>query len=106
MFARSGWTRSRCLWSMSLSHVGESPPGPPSSASFVVRTAVEPGALASAVRGVINTIGPDVPLVALRPMAQVVSESVSGRRFQMSLALIFAVSALLLAYLGVFGVVA
>jgi putative ABC transport system permease protein len=81
-------------------------PGTPSSASIVVRTDMDPDAVARAVRGVIQGVDPDVPVVALRPMKQIVSESVSSRRFQMFLTLLFAGSALLLAALGIFGVLA
>ncbi len=84
---------------------GATPDGP-DSASIVVRTATEPSAAAPAVRSVIRKIDPEVPIVALRPMSLLVAQSVSTRRFQMSLALIFALSALLLASLGIFGVVA
>jgi putative ABC transport system permease protein len=78
----------------------------PQSASIVVRTATDPSGAAPAVRSVIRKIDPEVPIVALRPMSLLVAKSVSTRRFQMSLALIFALSALLLASLGIFGVVA
>jgi putative ABC transport system permease protein len=78
----------------------------PQSASIVVRTATDPAGAAAAVRSVIRKIDPEVPIVALRPMSLLVAKSVSARRFQMSLALIFALSALLLASLGIFGVVA
>jgi len=78
----------------------------PQSASIVVRTATDPSGAALAVRSVIRKIDPEVPIVALRPMSLLVAKSVSARRFQMSLALIFALSALLLASIGIFGVVA
>jgi ABC-type lipoprotein release transport system permease subunit len=84
---------------------GESPPGAPSSASIVVRTAMDPGAALAAVRRVIQHVDPNVPVLALRPMTQVASQSADARRFQMSLASLFAVCALLLASLGIFGVV-
>jgi predicted permease len=79
--------------------------GAPSSASIVVRTAIEPSAAVASVRRVIQGVDPDVPVLALRPMTQVVSQSVDARRFQMSLASLFAICALLLASLGIFGVV-
>jgi hypothetical protein len=44
--------------------------------------------------------------LALRPMSVLVAKSVSARRLQMCLALIFALSAQLLASMGTFGVVA
>jgi predicted permease len=79
--------------------------GLPESASIVIRTVMDPRAVAGAVRGVIHNVDREVPMVALRPMTQVVSQSVVVRRFQAFLALLFAVCALFLAALGVYGVV-
>ena len=76
------------------------------SGSIVVRTAMDPAGAASAVRDAIHNVDAGVPITALRPMSDVVSKSVDTRRFQMILALLFAVCALFLASLGIFGVVA
>ncbi len=85
---------------------GQLTPGAPESASIVVRTSMDPDTIAGSVRSVIRGVDPDVPILALRPMKQVVSENVEVRRFQMLLAALFAICALLLASLGIFGVVA
>src|SRR5271165_565585 len=77
----------------------------PSSPSFIIRTSAEAGSSAAEVGALIHKIDPDVPITTIRPMSQMVSQSVDGRRFQMSLALVFALSSLLLAALGIFGVV-
>ena len=82
------------------------PPSAPGSASIVVRTAGDAASIGSAVRNVIHRSGPDVPIVALRPMSQLVALNLEGRRFQTSLTSSFAASALLLASLGIFGVLA
>lgn len=82
------------------------PPSAPSSASIVLRTAPDPASLSTALRAAIHRAGPDVPIVALQPMSQLVAANVEGRRFQASLTGAFAVSALLLASLGIFGVLA
>jgi predicted permease len=79
---------------------------PPAAASIVLRTAISPTGAVSAVRRVIQSIDPGVPITALRPLRQIVSQSVDTQRFQLSLALLFAGSALFLASLGIFGVVA
>jgi predicted permease len=84
----------------------ETSPSPPSYASIVVQTAQDPASLGNAVRNVIRHAGPDVPIVALRPMSQLVALNVEGRRFQASLTGAFALSALLLASLGIYGVLA
>jgi predicted permease len=84
----------------------ETPPGAPGSASIVVRTALDPARLSNGLRATIHRAGADVPIVALRPMSQLVALNVEGRRFQASLTALFAASALLLASLGIFGVLA
>ena len=81
-------------------------PSAPGSASIVLRTAQDPASLTTSVRRAIHRIGPDIPIVALRPMSELVALNVEGRRFQASLTGAFAVSALLLASFGVFRVVA
>jgi len=78
----------------------------PASASFIIRTSMDPAGSAAAVRALIHRVDPNVPVVALRPMNQIVSESVAPRRFQMLLILTFALSSLFLASLGIFGVIA
>jgi putative ABC transport system permease protein len=82
---------------------GQEKAGPPASVSIIIRT-TNPQATAAAVRQVLQNIDPDVPVRALRPMDQVVSKSLGVRRFQMSLALLFAACALFLAALGIYGV--
>ncbi len=85
---------------------GGQAPSSPLFASIVVRTAQDPASLATAVRNVVHQVGSDVPIVAMRPMSQLVALNVEGRRFQISLTSCFAISALLLAALGIFGVLA
>jgi predicted permease len=84
---------------------GQQVPGAPDSVSIVVRTSNDPNAVASPVRSIIHNADPNVPILALRPMTQVVSQTVDARRFQMILASLFAACALLLASLGIYGVV-
>jgi putative ABC transport system permease protein len=84
----------------------EALPAAPAAVSIVLRTAIDPRVSAAAVRDVLQHLDTEVPILALRPMAQVLSESVEARRFQMLLTITFALCALLLASLGIFGVVA
>jgi predicted permease len=74
-------------------------------ASLVVRAETGPSALAAMVRRAIANVDSGVPILHLRPMTEIVSESVAIRRFQMALGCLFAISALLLAALGIYGVV-
>ena len=78
----------------------------PTSASIVLRAASDPAGDAGAVRELIHNIDADVPITSLRPMSQIVSRSVGSRRFPMFLSMLFALFSLLLASLGIFGVVA
>jgi predicted permease len=71
----------------------------------VIRTAMAPEAILRAAAGRIRAADPAVAIRSLRTMDEVVSDSVSRRRFQAQLAAGFAASALLLAALGIFGVV-
>jgi predicted permease len=73
--------------------------------ALVVRTAMDPLAITPALRAAIH--GLDRELVVPRPITleDVVDASVRQRRFQMALVLAFATAALLLAAIGVYGVV-
>lgn len=73
--------------------------------AYVIRTSVDSGSLASAVREQIREIDPDLPVYQLTTMHQTVSESVSQRRFAMFLLTVFALSAMLLAAIGLYGVI-
>jgi len=73
--------------------------------SVVLRTAMDPTALAPSVRSAIWSLNPEIAIANVRTMDRVVSDSVAQRRFQMYLIAGFAVFALLLASLGIFGVV-
>ena len=71
----------------------------------VARAVSEPGSIAPAVRSVIRSVDPDVPVPEMRTMHEILEESVARRRFQMLLSASFAAAALLLAALGTYGVV-
>jgi predicted permease len=75
------------------------------SGGLLVRTNQDPAALADSLRKTIWSIDPTVPIPAVRALGGVVADSVSNQRFEMDLLLLFAISALLLAGLGVYGVV-
>jgi putative ABC transport system permease protein len=72
--------------------------------SLVVRTAADPAALLPAVRRAVLGLDPELPVFDARPLDDVVAESVAGRRFQAVLLQAFAGLALLLAAVGVYGV--
>jgi putative ABC transport system permease protein len=73
---------------------------------LTVRTPLEPTALASAVRAEIRELDPSLPISALQPMTAVVSASAAPQRFNTVLIASFGGLALLLAALGIAGVLA
>ena len=77
---------------------------PSPSMSFVVRTATEPLSLAGAVKNQIQTIDRDLPVNESKSMQELLIDSNSGRRFNMLLLTVFAVVALVLAVVGIYGV--
>jgi predicted permease len=79
--------------------------GMAASSTFVVRTGVDPLAMLPAVRGALLQAGHDQPVYGVRTMEQIVSASIAGRRFSMLLLGIFAGLALLLAAVGIYGVI-
>jgi putative ABC transport system permease protein len=79
--------------------------GPTFFVNVVVRTVSNPMSLASMVRGEVWSLDKDQPILEMRTMDQVISESVWRPRFSVLLLTIFAVLALLLAALGVYGVI-
>jgi putative ABC transport system permease protein len=74
--------------------------------SLVVRTEVEPVAMAAPLRAAVREIDPDQPLVKVRTMQQSIGDSVAQPRLRTVLLSIFAGIAVLLAMFGVYGVMA
>lgn len=72
--------------------------------SFALRTPQEPTSLASAVRSELRRIDPSVPVHQIRPMSEIVAQSLTPARSSFYLLGLFAFMALVLATIGVFGV--
>lgn len=77
----------------------------PSQVELVARASGDPRSIAGAMRAAVRNIDPDVPLPELYTMQEVLAESLGQRRFQMMLISAFAGTALLLAALGIYGMV-
>ncbi len=71
----------------------------------VLRTSSDPAAVTSSVRRVLTQLDPTVP-ARMTTFTQVFSESLNNRRFNLTLVGVFALAALVLAMVGVFGVLA
>ena len=72
--------------------------------TFVVRTASDPQTFVPSVTRAIYSVDREQALTNVRTMEQVLTESLSGRRFNMTLLITFAALALVLAAIGVYGV--
>lgn len=79
---------------------------PESSMFLAVRTAGGPSSLAPAVRDLIHSLDKDLPIYRVTTMEQLVAVSMAQRRFSMLLLGVFALIALLLAAVGLYGVTA
>lgn len=73
---------------------------------MAVRSAGEPTALVSSIREQVRQIDPELPFFSVKPMQQLVDDSLEGRRTPMLLASIFGAIALFLAAIGIYGVLA
>jgi len=76
------------------------------NAFVVVRTTGDPMALAGPVRSEVRSIDPNVPVANVRPMSEVVATSLATPRLTGFLLGTFAVIALVLAAVGIYGVLA
>jgi len=73
--------------------------------SLAVKAAVNPLSLSSSIRSTIRQIDSELPVPRFETMDQIVDDSIAQRRFQMNLILIFGLAALILASIGIYGVV-
>ena len=73
--------------------------------NLVVRAKGNPTSLAAAVRNEIHALDKDLPLLSVRPMEAVLAASIFERQFEMILLSVFASLALLLAAVGIYGVI-
>ncbi|HET7619844.1 MAG TPA: ABC transporter permease [Vicinamibacterales bacterium] len=74
--------------------------------TLVVRTPGDPTAITNAVRRDLQSIDPELPFYGVRSMTSRIDETLLDRRTPMMLALSFAIIALFLASVGIYGVLA
>jgi predicted permease len=77
----------------------------PNGAELVVRTRMQPSALAGSVLATLREMNPKQPAAEFKPIRMLVAHAVSGRQFFMLLVVSFATLGLLLAALGIYGVI-
>jgi putative ABC transport system permease protein len=73
---------------------------------LAVRTTGEPTSLTAAIRNAVREIDKDQPVANVQTMTQIVAAAVASQKFATWLLAIFAAAALLLAALGLYGVMA
>jgi len=77
----------------------------PAGAQLVVRTSLPPAALAATILHTLRELNPNQPAAEFRPIRSIVDRAVSPRRFFMLLVAAFAGLGLVLATLGIYGVI-
>jgi putative ABC transport system permease protein len=82
----------------------QQPPAFYTPRALVVRSAGDPAALTPAIRRLVQALDPNQPISQVRTLDEIVALAEAGRRFPMLLLGLFAALALLLAGIGIYGV--
>jgi putative ABC transport system permease protein len=77
---------------------------PGSAMTVIVKGSSDPNQLISSIRGAVKAIDPDQPIYNPRTMQEIRAESVAGERLNLTLLSLFAGIALVLAIVGIYGV--
>jgi putative ABC transport system permease protein len=76
-----------------------------SEVNFIIRAASDPLGLVPGVRGALRTMAPDLPISSIQTLDEVLADSVKSERFDAILLTVFGAIALLIATVGVYGVI-
>lgn len=79
---------------------------PPEEATYALRAAGDPLALASAVREIVRQADPRIPLVGLKTQAAMIDQTMTGEAMFARLCAVFAILALAIACVGLYGTIA
>ena len=79
---------------------------PPAFLSFAVRTEIEPDVIVGALRAELAALDPELPLLDPATMDERIRRTTTSRRIPMVLATVFALMALFLAAIGIYGMMA
>jgi putative ABC transport system permease protein len=79
---------------------------PFSSLNVVIRTSGPPAALLGTLRPAVYDVDKDQPVGTIRPLEEIVADSIARQRFAMTLLTIFSLTALVIAAVGIYGVMA
>jgi len=72
--------------------------------TLVIRTTGDPAAIASSARQVIQTLDPEQPVADVQTMERLLADSISRARFSTLLLTVFGIVAMILAAVGIYGV--
>ncbi len=120
---KQGWFDSQTPWNEVIGVVGDVkfegltaetpmqvyvslPQAPTRSVAVIVRTAAEPGAITPVVKDIVGGLDKDLPVFSVRTMDDLVDTSIARQRMAMVVFVLFAIVALTLASVGLYGVVA
>jgi len=79
---------------------------PFNSLNVVIRTSGSPAALLGAIRPAVYAVDKDQPIGAIRPLEEIVADSIARQRFAVTLLTVFSLVALVIAAVGIYGVMA
>ena len=74
--------------------------------NVVIRTKGSPAALLGALRPAVYAVDKDQPISTIRPLEEIMADSISRQRFAMTLLTVFSAVALVIAAVGIYGVMA
>jgi len=77
----------------------------PGEVAVAIRTTGDPHAAEAALRAAFRNEDPQLPVQTIRTMEEMIDGSLAERKFQSTLVMVFALSAMLVASLGIYGVV-